>query len=85
MRCHRRGKEARNSFPQQGKARVEYFSSPDTFGLSGDIDDAHTSTFQILRPHFITLSLVEREAFVRAFSPSSTLEPGLKGFHRRGH
>jgi hypothetical protein len=30
-------------------------------------------------------ALVEMEAFVRAFSPGSTLEPGLKGFHRRGH
>jgi hypothetical protein len=29
-------------------------------------------------------SLVEREAFVRAFSPSSTLKPGLKAFCRRG-
>jgi hypothetical protein len=29
-------------------------------------------------------SLVEREALVRAFSPGSTLEPGLKAFRRRG-
>jgi hypothetical protein len=29
-------------------------------------------------------TLVEREAFVQAFSPGSTLEPGLKAFHRRG-
>jgi hypothetical protein len=29
-------------------------------------------------------SLVEREALVRAFSPGSTLEPGLKVFRRRG-
>jgi hypothetical protein len=28
-------------------------------------------------------TLVEREALVRAFSPGSTLEPGLKAFHRR--
>jgi hypothetical protein len=27
---------------------------------------------------------VESEAFVRAFSPGSTLEPGLKAFHQRG-
>jgi hypothetical protein len=30
-------------------------------------------------------SLVEREALVQAFSPGSTLESGLKGFHRHGH
>jgi hypothetical protein len=29
-------------------------------------------------------SLVESEALVRAFSPDSTLEPGLKAFRRRG-
>jgi hypothetical protein len=29
-------------------------------------------------------SLVEREAFVQAFSPGTTLEPGLKTFCRRG-
>jgi hypothetical protein len=29
-------------------------------------------------------SLVESEALVRAFSPSSILEPGLKAFRRRG-
>jgi hypothetical protein len=29
-------------------------------------------------------TLVESEALVRAFSPGSTLEPGLKAFHRRG-
>jgi hypothetical protein len=29
-------------------------------------------------------TLVEREAFVRAFSPGSTLESGLKTFRRRG-
>jgi hypothetical protein len=29
-------------------------------------------------------SLVESEAFVQAFSPGSTLEPGLKAFRRRG-
>jgi hypothetical protein len=28
--------------------------------------------------------LVDSEAFVRAFSPGSTLEPGLKVFRRRG-
>jgi hypothetical protein len=28
-------------------------------------------------------SLVEKEALVRAFSPGSTLEPGLKAFRRR--
>jgi hypothetical protein len=28
--------------------------------------------------------LVESEALVRAFSPDSTLEPGLKAFRRRG-
>jgi hypothetical protein len=28
--------------------------------------------------------LVEREALVRAFSPSSTFEPGLKALRRRG-
>jgi hypothetical protein len=28
--------------------------------------------------------LVEREALVQAFSPGSTLEPGLKVFRRRG-
>jgi hypothetical protein len=27
---------------------------------------------------------VESETFVRAFSPGSTLEPGLKAFRRRG-
>jgi hypothetical protein len=32
-----------------------------------------------------TVALVEREALVRAFSPGSTLEWGLKWFHRRGH
>jgi hypothetical protein len=31
-----------------------------------------------------SFSLVESEAFVRAFSPGSTLEPGLKAFRRRG-
>jgi hypothetical protein len=30
------------------------------------------------------MSLVERETFVRPFSPDSTLEPGLNEFHRRG-
>jgi hypothetical protein len=30
------------------------------------------------------LTLVERVALVRAFSPSSTLEPGLTAFCRRG-
>jgi hypothetical protein len=29
-------------------------------------------------------TLVESEALVRAFSPGSTLEPGLKAFRRRG-
>jgi hypothetical protein len=29
-------------------------------------------------------SLVESEALVLAFSPGSTLEPGLKAFRRRG-
>jgi hypothetical protein len=29
-------------------------------------------------------SLVEWEALVRAFSPHSTVEPGLKAFRRRG-
>jgi hypothetical protein len=37
------------------------------------------------RPNPSPSALVEREALVRAFSPGSTLEPGLKGFHRRGH
>jgi hypothetical protein len=27
---------------------------------------------------------VESEAFIQAFSPGSTLEPGLKAFRRRG-
>jgi hypothetical protein len=31
-----------------------------------------------------SVPLVESEAFVRAFSPGSTLEPGLKVFRRRG-
>jgi hypothetical protein len=31
-----------------------------------------------------SLALVESEAFVRAFSPGSTLEPGLMTFRRRG-
>jgi hypothetical protein len=39
----------------------------------------------ILAHHDFMLTLVEREALVRAFSPGSTLEPGLKGFHQRGH
>jgi hypothetical protein len=30
------------------------------------------------------LALVESEAIIRAFSPGSTLELGLKGFRRRG-
>jgi hypothetical protein len=30
------------------------------------------------------LSLVDIEALVDPFSPGSTLEPRLKGFHRRG-
>jgi hypothetical protein len=29
-------------------------------------------------------TLVESEPFVRAFSPGSTLEPGLKAFRRHG-
>jgi hypothetical protein len=29
-------------------------------------------------------SFLESRAFVRAFSPGSTLEPGLKAFRRRG-
>jgi hypothetical protein len=29
--------------------------------------------------------LVDKEALVRLISPGSTLEPGLKVFHRRGH
>jgi hypothetical protein len=29
-------------------------------------------------------ALVEKEALVRAFSPGSTLEPGLKAFRQRG-
>jgi hypothetical protein len=32
----------------------------------------------------VRFPLVEREAFVRAFSLGSTLEPGLKAFRRRG-
>jgi hypothetical protein len=38
-------------------------------------------TFNCLR---CVLTLVESEAFVLAFSPVSTLEPGPKAFHRRG-
>jgi hypothetical protein len=34
--------------------------------------------------NYVVLPLVEREALVRAFSPGSTLEPGLKVFRRRG-
>jgi hypothetical protein len=30
-------------------------------------------------------SPVEKDPLVRPFSLGSTLEPGLKGFHRRGH
>jgi hypothetical protein len=30
-------------------------------------------------------ALVDKEALVRPFSLGSTLESGLKGFHRRGH
>jgi hypothetical protein len=34
--------------------------------------------------HATRQTLVEREVLVRAFSPGSTLELGLKAFHRRG-
>jgi hypothetical protein len=33
---------------------------------------------------YMCQTLVERETLVRAFSPGSTLEPGLKAFRRRG-
>jgi hypothetical protein len=36
------------------------------------------------RPDLMPRPLVESEAFVRTFSPDSTLEPGLKDFRRRG-
>jgi hypothetical protein len=37
------------------------------------------------RPVLMIHSLVEKEALVGLFSPRSTLESGLKGFHRRSH
>jgi hypothetical protein len=38
----------------------------------------------VIRRDPLVRALVEREAFVQAFSPDSTLEPRLKAFHRRG-
>jgi hypothetical protein len=40
---------------------------------------------EIRRRLFSVEALVDEEALVRPFSPGSTLELGLKGFHRRGH
>jgi hypothetical protein len=33
----------------------------------------------------VVQTLVEKQYLVRLFSPSWTLEPRLKGWHRRGH
>jgi hypothetical protein len=43
-----------------------------------------TCTQQAVDPHASEATLVEREALVRAFSPDSTLDPGLKAFRQRG-
>jgi hypothetical protein len=40
-----------------------------------------TPSFVALLRHQSLLSLVDKEALVLPFSPGSTLEPGLKGFH----
>jgi hypothetical protein len=54
-------------------------------GFQGNDDGAIGVIPFLEAPHLVSrLALVEREALVRAFSPSSTLEPGLKVFRRRG-